>query len=110
MMKKERALSKILYVFVVLSLIYTCYMIFKTYDAYSEYVVQGTISNVEVIELVISSMFMPLVMTVILYALASMNDMFIRQFEKSSTNEVTEIEVVDEAIESEEIIDKTEKA
>lgn len=123
-MKKERNLSKVIYVFVVLSLIYTCYVLFSSYSILSAYVSVGQATTQQMIESLISSSFIPFMITVILYALASMNDMFIQQFEKNqekpvveTTEEKSEVKETkeepeeikeEEKVVSEEIQDKTE--
>lgn len=105
-MKKEKNLSKILYVFVVLSLVYTGYTLFSTYSALSTYIAAGTIETTQIIETLISYCFNPVMLTVILYALASMNETLIKilagKEEKIQVDET-------EAIEPKEIVDKTNK-
>ena len=76
-MKKEKNLTKILYVFVVLSLVYTGYTLFSTYSALSTYIAAGTITTAQIIETLISYCFNPVMLTVILYALACMNETLI---------------------------------
>ena len=49
-MKKEKNLTKILYVFVVLSLVYTGYTLFSTYSALSTYIAAGTITTAQIIK------------------------------------------------------------
>lgn len=77
-MKKEKNLTKILYVFVVLSLVYTGYTLFSTYSALSTYIAAGTITTAQIIETLISYCFNPVMLTVILYALACMNETLIK--------------------------------
>lgn len=114
-MKKEKNLTKILYVFVVLSLVYTGYTLFSTYSALSTYIAAGTITTAQIIETLISYCFNPVMLTVILYALACMNETLIKllvrdEESKEEKKEVPEQKVEeDEAdtIESKEIVDKT---
>lgn len=114
-MKKEKNLTKILYVFVVLSLVYTGYTLFSTYSALSTYIAAGTITTAQIIETLISYCFNPVMLTVILYALACMNETLIKllvrdEESKEEKKEAPEQKVeVDETdtIESKEIVDKT---
>lgn len=114
-MKKEKNLTKILYVFVVLSLVYTGYTLFSTYSALSTYIAAGTITTAQIIETLISYCFNPVMLTVILYALACMNEtlikLLVRKEEvKEEKKEVPEQKVEEDetdTIESKEIVDKT---
>lgn len=91
-MKKAKNLSVVLYVFVVLSLIYTCYVIFASYSQLSAYVTAGTATMMDVLLSLVSYAFTPLILTVILYALATMNDMFIQTLFKQESNEALKSE------------------
>ncbi len=72
-MKKSKNLSIILYVFVFLSLTYTCYVLFTSYSAFSSY--YGDKAGVgEMLGYVIGNVYAPLIMTVILYALVEINE------------------------------------
>lgn len=114
-MKKEKNLTKILYVFVVLSLVYTGYTLFSTYSALSTYIAAGTITTAQVIETLISYCFNPVMLTVILYALACMNETLIKllvcdEESKEEKKEAPEQKVEEDEtdmIESKEIVDKT---
>ena len=114
-MKKEKNLTKILYVFVVLSLVYTGYTLFSTYSALSTYIAAGTITTAQIIETLISYCFNPVMLTVILYALACMNEtlikLLVRKEEvKEEKKEAAEQKVEEDetdTIESKEIVDKT---
>lgn len=114
-MKKEKNLTKILYVFVVLSLVYTGYTLFSTYSALSTYIAAGTITTAQIIETLISYCFNPVMLTVILYALACMNETLIKllvrdEESKEEKKEVPEQKVEEDetdTIESKEIVDKT---
>lgn len=114
-MKKEKNLMKILYVFVVLSLVYTGYTLFSTYSALSTYIAAGTITTAQIIETLISYCFNPVMLTVILYALACMNEtlikLLVRKEEvKEEKKEAAEQKVEEDetdTIESKEIVDKT---
>lgn len=114
-MKKEKNLTKILYVFVVLSLVYTGYTLFSTYSALSTYIAAGTITTAQIIETLISYCFNPVMLTVILYALACMNETLIKllvrkEEAKEEKKEVPEQKVEEDetdTIESKEIVDKT---
>lgn len=114
-MKKEKNLTKILYVFVVLSLVYTGYTLFSTYSALSTYIAAGTITTAQIIETLISYCFNPVMLTVILYALACMNETLIKllvrdEESKEEKKEAPEQKVEEDetdAIESKEIVDKT---
>ena len=114
-MKKEKNLTKILYVFVVLSLVYTGYTLFSTYSALSTYIAAGTITTAQIIETLISYCFNPVMLTVILYALACMNETFIKllvrkEEVKEEKKEAAEQKVEEDetdTIESKEIVDKT---
>lgn len=114
-MKKEKNLMKILYVFVVLSLVYTGYTLFSTYSALSTYIAAGTITTAQIIETLISYCFNPVMLTVILYALACMNETLIKllvrdEESKEEKKEVPEQKVEEDetdTIESKEIVDKT---
>lgn len=114
-MKKEKNLTKILYVFVVLSLVYTGYTLFSTYSALSTYIAAGTITTAQIIETLISYCFNPVMLTVILYALACMNEtlikLLVRKEEvKEEKKEAVEQKVEEDetdTIESKEIVDKT---
>lgn len=116
-MKKEKNLSKILYVFVVLSLVYTGYTLFSTYSALSTYIAAGTITTVQIIETLISYCFNPVILTVILYALANMNETLVkilmkREETKEQNKETPKQDVEEketEMIESKEIVDKTDE-
>ena len=113
-MKKEKNLTKILYVFVVLSLVYTGYTLFSTYSALSTYIAAGTITTAQIIETLISYCFNSVMLTVILYALACMNETLIKLLvrdeeskeEKKEAPEKVEEDETD-TIESKEIVDKT---
>ena len=74
-MKKNKNLTKVLYAFVVLSLMYTCYTLFDTYSSISAYY-GDAITTTDKLLYVISNVFIPLMMTVVLYALAVMNETF----------------------------------
>lgn len=114
-MKKEKNLTKILYVFVVLSLVYTGYTLFSTYSALSTYIAAGTITTDQIIETLISYCFNPVMLTVILYALACMNETLIKllvrdEESKEEKKEAPEQKVEEDetdTIESKEIVDKT---
>lgn len=114
-MKKEKNLTKILYVFVVLSLVYTGYTLFSTYSALSTYIAAGTITTAQIIETLISYCFNPVMLTVILYALACMNEtlikLLVRKEEVKEEKKEAAEQKVDEdetdTIESKEIVDKT---
>lgn len=114
-MKKEKNLTKILYVFVVLSLVYTGYTLFSTYSALSTYIAAGTITTAQIIETLISYCFNPIMLTVILYALACMNETLIKlllrnEESKEENKEVSDQKVEEDetdTIESKEIVDKT---
>lgn len=114
-MKKEKNLTKILYVFVVLSLVYTGYTLFSTYSALSTYIAAGTITTAQIIETLISYCFNPVMLTVILYALACMNETLIKllvrdEESKEEKKEAAEQKVEEDetdTIESKEIVDKT---
>lgn len=114
-MKKEKNLTKILYVFVVLSLVYTGYTLFSTYSALSTYIAAGTITTAQIIETLISYCFNPVMLTVILYALACMNETLIKllvrdEESKEEKKEAPEQKVEGDetdTIESKEIVDKT---
>ena len=114
-MKKEKNLTKILYVFVVLSLVYTGYTLFSTYSALSTYIAAGTITTAQIIETLISYCFNPVMLTVILYALACMNETLIKllvrdEESKEKKKEAPEQKVEEDEtdmIESKEIVDKT---
>lgn len=114
-MKKEKNLTKILYVFVVLSLVYTGYTLFSTYSALSTYIAAGTITTAQIIETLISYCFNPVMLTVILYALACMNETLIKLLvrkeevkeEKKGAAEQKVEEDETDMIESKEIVDKT---
>lgn len=114
-MKKEKNLTKILYVFVVLSLVYTGYTLFSTYSALSTYITAGTITTAQIIETLISYCFNPVMLTVILYALACMNETLIKllvrdEESKEEKKEAPEQKVEEDetdTIESKEIVDKT---
>lgn len=114
-MKKEKNLTKILYVFVVLSLVYTGYTLFSTYSALSTYIAAGTITTAQIIETLISYCFNPVMLTVILYALACMNETLIKllvrdEESKEEKKEALEQKVEEDetdTIESKEIVDKT---
>ena len=114
-MKKEKNLTKILYVFVVLSLVYTGYTLFSTYSALSTYIATGTITTAQIIETLISYCFNPVMLTVILYALACMNETLIKllvrdEESKEEKKEAPEQKVEEDetdTIESKEIVDKT---
>lgn len=114
-MKKEKNLTKILYVFVVLSLVYTGYTLFSTYSALSTYIAAGTITTAQIIETLISYCFNPVMLTVILYALACMNETLIKllvrdEESKEEKKEAPEQKVEKDetdTIESKEIVDKT---
>lgn len=114
-MKKEKNLTKILYVFVVLSLVYTGYTLFSTYSALSTYIAAGTITTAQIIETLISYCFNPVMLTVILYALACMNETLIKLLvrdeeskeEKKEAPEQKVLEDETDTIESKEIVDKT---
>lgn len=114
-MKKEKNLTKILYVFVVLSLVYTGYTLFSTYSALSTYIAAGTITTAQIIETLISYCFNPVMLTVILYALACMNETLIKLLvrkeevkeEKKEAPEQKVEEDETDMIESKEIVDKT---
>lgn len=114
-MKKEKNLTKILYVFVVLSLVYTGYTLFSTYSALSTYIAAGTITTAQIIETLISYCFNPVMLTVILYALACMNETLIKLLvrkeevkeEKNGAAEQKVEEDETDTIESKEIVDKT---
>lgn len=114
-MKKEKNLTKILYVFVVLSLVYTGYTLFSTCSALSTYIAAGTITTAQIIETLISYCFNPVMLTVILYALACMNETLIKllvrdEESKEEKKEAPEQKVEEdetETIESKEIVDKT---
>lgn len=114
-MKKEKNLTKILYVFVVLSLVYTGYTLFSTYSALSTYIAAGTITTAQIIETLISYCFNPVMLTVILYALACMNETLIKllvrdEESKEEKKEAPEQKVEEDEtdmIESKEIVDKT---
>lgn len=114
-MKKEKNLTKILYVFVVLSLVYTGYTLFSTYSALSTYIAAGTITTAQIIETLISYCFNPVMLTVILYALACMNETLIKllvrdEESKEEKKEAPEQKVKEDetdTIESKEIVDKT---
>lgn len=114
-MKKEKNLTKILYVFVVLSLVYTGYTLFSTYSALSTYIATGTITTAQIIETLISYCFNPVMLTVILYALACMNETLIKLLvreeevkeEKKEAQEQKVEEDETDTIESKEIVDKT---
>ena len=114
-MKKEKNLTKILYVFVVLSLVYTGYTLFSTYSALSTYIAAGTITTAQIIETLISYCFNPVMLTVILYALACMNETLIKSLvrdeeSKEEKKEAPEQKVEEDEtdmIESKEIVDKT---
>lgn len=114
-MKKEKNLTKILYVFVVLSLVYTGYTLFSTYSALSTYIAAGTITTAQIIETLISYCFNPVMLTVILYALACMNETLIKllvrdEESKEEKKEASEQKVEEDetdTIESKEIVDKT---
>ena len=114
-MKKEKNLTKILYVFVVLSLVYTGYTLFSTYSALSTYIDAGTITTAQIIETLISYCFNPVMLTVILYALACMNETLIKLLvrkeevkeEKKEAQEQKVEEDETDMIESKEIVDKT---
>ena len=115
-MKNAKNLSKILYVFVILSLVYTGYTLFSTYSAISSYVSAGSITTGQVVETLISYCFTPAILTVILYALANMNEIliqFLDKQEKSIEDNQNDLEpeedIKEETIESEEIIDKTKE-
>lgn len=72
-MKKSKNLSIVLYVFVILSLIYTCYVLFTSYGAFSSY--YGEQAGVgQMLGYVIGNAYAPLMMTVILYALVEINE------------------------------------
>lgn len=114
-MKKEKNLTKILYVFVVLSLVYTGYTLFSTYSALSTYIAAGTITTAQIIETLISYCFNPVMLTVILYALACMNETLIKllvrdeevkEEKKEAPEQKVEKDETD-TIESKEIVDKT---
>lgn len=117
-MKKEKNLTKILYVFVVLSLVYTGYTLFSTYSALSTYIAAGTITTAQIIETLISYCFNPVMLTVILYALACMNETLIKllvrdEESKEEKKEAAEQKVEEDetdTIESKEIVDKTNEA
>lgn len=114
-MKKEKNLTKILYVFVVLSLVYTGYTLFSTYSSLSTYIAAGTITTAQIIETLISYCFNPVMLTVILYALACMNETLIKllvrdEESKEEKKEAPEQKVEEDetdTIESKEIVDKT---
>lgn len=114
-MKKEKNLTKILYVFVVLSLVYTGYTLFSTYSALSTYIAAGTITTAQIIETLISYCFNPVMLTVILYAFACMNETLIKllvrdEESKEEKKEAPEQKVEEDetdTIESKEIVDKT---
>ena len=114
-MKKEKNLTKILYVFVVLSLVYTGYTLSSTYSALSTYIAAGTITTAQIIETLISYCFNPVMLTVILYALACMNETLIKllvrdEESKEEKKEAPEQKVEEDetdTIESKEIVDKT---
>lgn len=114
-MKKEKNLTKILYAFVVLSLVYTGYTLFSTYSALSTYIAAGTITTAQIIETLISYCFNPVMLTVILYSLACMNETLIKlllrnEESKEENKEVSDQKVEEDetdTIESKEIVDKT---
>lgn len=78
-MKKSKNLSIVLYVFIVFSLMYTCYVLFTSYSAFTAY--YGTGGNLtDVLSYVIGNAYAPLMMTVILYALEEMNEIIRKNF------------------------------
>lgn len=105
-MKKGKNLSHVLYVFVILSLMYTCYVLFSTYSTFSNYVAMGQADTTQLILALVSYSFTPVILTVILYALANISEMLTKLMPVESAIE----EISNEVIDTIEVIDKTEDA
>ena len=103
-MKKNKNLTIVLYVFVVLALMYTCFTIFQSYSAVVSYYGSSATKS-EVILYVISNAFMPFMMTVVLYALACMNETLFTLLPKEEPVEKKEVKISEQE-DTEEITDE----
>ncbi|MDO4466687.1 MAG: hypothetical protein Q4C49_06730 [Bacillota bacterium] len=73
-MKNKSVLTITLYVFTLLSLVYLAFTLFSSYEQIVQYSSSYSLSVGTIVLTLISSCYIPLVLTVILYALAGISD------------------------------------
>lgn len=74
-MKNKSTLTITLYAFTVISLAYSTYYLFSTYEQIASYYSSYNVSTGTILVTLISSCFQPFMMTVILFGLAGVSDM-----------------------------------
>lgn len=76
-MKKSKNLMIVLYVFCLLSIAYTCYMIFMAYSTFSAYYASTPNAGFQdMFQFILGNSYVPMVSTVILYGMAKFVEIF----------------------------------
>lgn len=91
-MKKCKNLSIVLYGFAILSLVYTCYILFNSYSSFTSYYATSNYEFSALFQYVAASGFQPLMTTVILYALARFAEIVMELFPHPAVETIQEIE------------------